>query len=701
MNELYLEQRNEATRIAFLMGLVEALQAGDSVTLHHMLEPEAIASDLDSIIVLDDSGREVLGLQRVALESRTDYAVSSGTDMSAQVALGQDSGAVALLRTTEGYLVVITAPIVRDGVTLGQVLVGRRLARVLEDLRDSSLSQVALYGGSRDLLRSTFPARDDVYRLLQFSASVAEQVRANPGSIVVEDLEIAGYPYQSGYVPLVMGQQPLGVLGIYLPSSLPYATDLSRQLLSLLMAVLAASVVVVAYAGVGRMLVRIQRVTRATRSLALGDIGARTAMQATDEIGELGRSLDVYADRVQRRQESLRTMLRRQRRENARLTSVLESIPDGIIVQDLDGRVLLMNEMARQLLGSQRVFRGNGFSALTAVVTDVLGPALAPGIYALGEPQRIPLEEKVLSAQAAAILTVSSKRAGTVIVIRDITQQIQQEQAREQVLVALARDVQEPLMELVAAGSTADADPPLQRFAYEVMRNAVRLQRLVMQLRDLSDLGPEQLEVGQRPLLVDGLLKALVSEWEGTIRAANLTLQVALPEEAPMYVLGDERRLRWALGNLLDNAVKYTRAGDTLMLGARRRSENLAEITVRDTGLGISKQDKPHIFTRFYRGTPLLPDGTILRVPGMGQGLFIAHRVIEAHGGSVAVTSQPGIGTTVICSLPLTAPVPMTLKTHPIIPIRAHGEEPGSVPVDVKGPAARRSGPAQRTPPPQ
>jgi len=100
-----------------------------------------------------------------------------------------------------------------------------------------------------------------------------------------------------------------------------------------------------------------------------------------------------------------------------------------------------------------------------------------------------------------------------------------------------------------------------------------------------------------------------------------------------------------------------------IRLGARRADARSAEISVRDSGVGIQPRDLPHVFTRFYRGSPFKPDGTLLRVPGMGQGLFISQRVIEAHGGTLHLDSQPGRGTQVVCSLPLTAPVTMSFES--------------------------------------
>ncbi len=381
-------------------------------------------------------------------------------------------------------------------------------------------------------------------------------------------------------------------------------------------------------------------------------------MRAADEIGELGRSLDEYADRTYKRQEALQTSLRRQRRENARLVAILESIPDGVVVLDLDGRVLLMNAAAQNLLGAQQAFPAKTFNDLTAAATDALGPAIAPGLYALGQPQRIVLDQTVLSAQAAAVMTISGRRVGTVILLRDILPEVRREQEREALLRQLSQDVQEPLQSLVIA-HPAESTAVLQDFAREIRNNAVRLQRLIADLRDLTDLGPEQMRGGQRPLSVEDLLNAAAVEWGPAAQAADLTIQVMLLQRE-MYILGDERRLRWALGNLIDNAIKFTQPGGQVRLLARQRaSEGRAELIVEDTGCGVRPEDQPHLFTRFYRGTPLLPDGSVLRVPGMGQGLFIAKRVIEAHGGSIHLESRPGKGTRVTCLLPLTAPVTM------------------------------------------
>jgi signal transduction histidine kinase len=100
-----------------------------------------------------------------------------------------------------------------------------------------------------------------------------------------------------------------------------------------------------------------------------------------------------------------------------------------------------------------------------------------------------------------------------------------------------------------------------------------------------------------------------------------------------------------------------------IRLATRQADPERAEIIVQDSGVGISPRDLTDVFERFTRGVPQTPEGQVLQVPGMGQGLFISQRVVAAHGGTLRITSQPGRGTRATCSLPLTSPFAMTLKT--------------------------------------
>jgi signal transduction histidine kinase len=676
-------QRREAIRVAYTQNMAQSIASGDDKTLTVLLPPLATAGDLDYLIVGSSEGREVVGLYR--RPDSVGYDISRSTLLDklpfmGVILSGEKTNASGIVRTGTDYALFTAAAVQRKDRVIGVIITGIKLQRAMQLLRDNGESHLVVYGPQGEALYLTLPTVEASQSGLMILPGIGRQAvttatTTSTGQLIpIQNVEIGTSLYQIAYVPFILDSNVLGVIGLLRPNNAWIATSSSRHVLSLSFSSITGGVLLVAFVGVNLALRRLNRVRQTAQALASGDPYARTDMIGDDEIGEVGKAIDVYADRMQRRQESLETLLRRMRVENARLVAVLESIPDGIIVQDLDGRVVLMNEIALKLLGSQRVFRSSPLNELTAIVTDTLGEVLAPGIYSLGDPQRISLDSRILHAQAAAIMSLNEKRLGTVIVLRDITEDVRREQARDAILDSMTRrvDSSTPVSELAVKSGPGDT---LHQFVEEVNRNAIILQRLISEIRDLSTFDARMLRQGQRALPVETLMWDIAREWQPVAAAAQVELHVIVLRRA-LLVLGEERRLRWALGNLVDNAIKYTPTSGhiTLMLRATDDDE-YAWLSIKDTGVGITADDLPHVFTRFYRGKPTKNNGQVIQTPGTGQGLFIARRVIEAHGGTISLESAAGFGTEAIFTLPLTANVTMDLgdqhmkvksKTHEI-----------------------------------
>jgi signal transduction histidine kinase len=620
---LYENQQHTVQNLAAMDGLAQALVTGDTELVRSALETRARRANLDDVLLLNTQGEVVLGLRREA--DGTGYETLN-------VANVEGEG----LRTVAREFMLYSRAAVEKA---GTVMVGQRLPWMLSSLHTSAMADAALFGPDGQLLASTLP-----------DAPAPEQLDT------VQSLHLAGEQYETLYFPLTYGGTTIGSIGLLLSERALTASAVGQQLTGLLVAALAASVLIVIFTGLSWMTGRVNRITRTAELLAHGERTARTNMQPTDEIGRMGQALDQYANYAQEKQDELRVSLRRQRRENERLTAVLEALSDGVIVQDLDGRVLVMNEKARELLGSSRVLRSNpDLQELTAFVTDRLGPALAPGIYALGDVQRIRLDNRVLDAQAAAVMSVTQQRIGTVITVRDVTAEVQVEAAREKILQHIQADIQEPLADLVQAR-------PSVQISHEIRQHATALQKMILDMRNLTDSQLRKVtDEQQRPLMLDTLVWSVANEWRQVAQAQNLKLHVAI-EKPSLYVLGEERRLRWAIGNIIDNAIKYTPPGGDVMLEVQEETgDGRAHLRVRDNGVGISREELPHVFTRFFRGKPVTAEGRAIRVPGSGQGLTIARQIFEAHGGSISIKSKPNVGTAVYFTIPLTSPVSLEL----------------------------------------
>jgi signal transduction histidine kinase len=175
---------------------------------------------------------------------------------------------------------------------------------------------------------------------------------------------------------------------------------------------------------------------------------------------------------------------------------------------------------------------------------------------------------------------------------------------------------------------------------------------MIAELLDISEISADHFVVRADPLDLEELLWSTVTSVAADVRRAGLDVSVMVRHAEALHIRGDAQRLRWAIGHLLQNAHRYTEPGGHILLTATRSEESQVAIQVVDTGVGISDRDMPHIFERFYRGEARNPSGKLIDPRGLGQGLYIARKVIEAHGGYLTVRSQSGQGSIFTLVLP-------------------------------------------------
>lgn len=666
-DELYQNQRFVALQTAFLDGLPQAVQDRDVTALQPMLDSMMRSYRQDSLIIVDTTGRELIGMSQVRLGDTSQIITSADADMSALAMVNLLFSQIAdstsgFITTPQGLQLFTGVPIRADDTVIGAVLVGIDAITALESLKGSAIAELGLYGEG-NLLATTFEG-DITPSDFRLTEAEYGQALTATDQIPLRDVSLNNQIFNAAYVPLRFGVDNIGVVGVFLADDAPFITETGKQISAILISLMTGAIIVVGYIGISRFVGRVERVSDTVDELARGK-NIRTRLKAKDEIGRLGQAIDQYADVVQIQQDALQTALRQKRRELSHLTAVISNLPQGVVVQDLDGRVLLMNDIARELLGSQRAFRSSGVADIASFVPQVLGANLAPGLYALGDPQRVSVDERLLSAQAGAVVSADGHRIGTVILLRDMSEEVRAEQERADALKRLSQEIQQPLANLGRMASGQDSDM-MRSFAREVTRQSVALQRMILELREMSDSNIAQIKRNQRPIRLETLLWAVANEWRQVAIANNLTLHIIMQRQGE-YILGDEKRLRWALGNIVDNAIKYTPAGGDLTLEIQDEGDaGFAHLRVRDNGVGISKDDMTHIFTRFYRGTPKTTEGDIIRVPGMGQGLATAQHIIEAHGGTIKIKSNIGVGTAVYMTLPLTVVEGMTIAEPPV-----------------------------------
>jgi signal transduction histidine kinase len=199
--------------------------------------------------------------------------------------------------------------------------------------------------------------------------------------------------------------------------------------------------------------------------------------------------------------------------------------------------------------------------------------------------------------------------------------------------------------ELLQEGAAED---PLARreFLQASGQQIERLDWLATNLLELSKLDSGLVALDLRPDDLRAAVEAAVQQAEPAARRKGVGLVTRLPAE-PVRQRHDPQRIGQVLSNLIGNAIKFTPPGGTATVSLEATRDG-ARLSVADTGVGITAEELPHVFERFYRGTQVSEE----RGSGSGLGLSIVHSIVEMHGGRVTVESQPGQGTTVTVDLP-------------------------------------------------
>ncbi len=339
-----------------------------------------------------------------------------------------------------------------------------------------------------------------------------------------------------------------------------------------------------------------------------------------------------------------------------KLSAILATISEGVIVQDTEGRVIMVNTAARELLGTIKNFWESELGALYNQYRSGQPTTIGSELVPMGEPSRISVNNRIVGAQVAVLADEHGRRIGTVILLRDVTSDVLSERLKDQFITAISHELRTPMAVIKGVSEVITAQTEMgqlnTRLLETLSRNVDVLDRMIVELLDISELATGSFAVRRDPVQVEELLWNVIKGQQPEIRRASLDVSFMVCDSEYLTLLGDEPRLRWAFGHLLQNAVRYTERGGHIIVTARLHDQQQIAVQVVDTGVGIADKDLPHIFDRFYRGEARTQAGKLIDPRGLGQGLFIARRVAEAHGGYLGARSQTGQGSIFSAYLP-------------------------------------------------
>ena len=405
---------------------------------------------------------------------------------------------------------------------------------------------------------------------------------------------------------------------------------------------------------------------QATREERIGaDI---RSLQIADANDEVGTAWNQIVDLVVELQEELERARASSELNNAMGSSIgallaqaLNALTDGFMYVSPDGRIEYTNAIARRLAAWQEEdIREAAIEGLEATpigdkILDVVRGATRPDGTFESVSELISVEGDGSSYRVwVAPLAGDSIQGGAMIVVRDVSQQVRSEQAREEFVVQVTHALRTPLTNIRAYAETLTSgvidDPKAIADCYNVItKETRRLSRLIEDILSVSqmEVGCIQLELGDVDLRA--LLTDTVRDLRGLADEKDMDLQLVLPPKMDL-VHADRDKLAVVLTNLIGNSLKYTPAGGSVIVGCQVKAEQ-AVITVKDNGIGIDPRDHVRVFEKFQRSE----DPDVQNETGSGIGLFTAREIVRRHGGDIDLISKKGEGATFVVRLPHTA----------------------------------------------
>lgn len=370
-------------------------------------------------------------------------------------------------------------------------------------------------------------------------------------------------------------------------------------------------------------------------NLARGERNNKIAVYSRDEIGELALAFNKMEQEI-----TLNiSKISQERNLRDRLINAME---DGVLSFNMDLEKQLQNPMAERFLDN-----------ISQEDTDILSKLVN---QVMQSDETIYHEISTFNKHYVLIIspvknTTQGQNNGAVAIIRDMSEEKKIDMMKQQFIANVSHELRTPIQmlqgytEAILDGIVVEKDD-VDEFLNIILDESKRLNRLVNELINVARIDAGETTLNKEVMDISPLLEKNIQNFKQSAIEHETTLQLDLKHTKEVAIEYD--KIFQVITNLLDNAMRYTKSGDTIKISTYNDTNNLY-IKIADTGVGIAKEHINHIFDRFYKVDQARTRGK----HGTGLGLFIVKAIIEKHHGEIKVESEQGIGTIFTISIPL------------------------------------------------
>ncbi len=339
--------------------------------------------------------------------------------------------------------------------------------------------------------------------------------------------------------------------------------------------------------------------------------------------------------------------------EHAQQQALFNSMVEGVLVLDTEGRVRLVNQTLEQLFNIDSDIRGLTLMEAFRMhkLQELVNQAAIQG-QVVGHELDLPgLDNRCVQINAVTFLNAEGRQRGIILVFHDLTRLRQLENTRKEFVANVSHELRTPLSLIKGYVETlidgAKDDPAVAtRFLQTIEKHADRLTYLIEDLLTISKLESGQVVMNLQQVELQPIVARVMDDLVSRAEEKQVKLVNEVPPE--LFVRADSDRLQQVLFNLVDNAIKYGRTDGAVIVRARIAENKLVEMHVEDNGPGIPPESTDRVFERFYR----VDRARSREQGGTGLGLSIVKHIVQSHGGEVWVESELGKGSRFYFTVP-------------------------------------------------
>jgi two-component system phosphate regulon sensor histidine kinase PhoR len=395
---------------------------------------------------------------------------------------------------------------------------------------------------------------------------------------------------------------------------------------------------------IARIITRpVRELTKASHRIATGQFEQKITVLTKDEIGQLAQAFNEMSTH-------LKTTVETMSAEKNKLDNILNNMADGVIMTDAKGDIILANRAAEIFFGFEET------KVIEKPVIEVVHDHEVDEVLKLclkTEKEHTAQYESGIARRFLRIIVVplhnQERLSGALILLQDLTELRNLQTMRQELVGNISHELRTPIAGIKAMVETlrdgainnkkAAAD-----FLTRVESEVDRLSQIVAELTQLSRIETGQAELKKESINLNNLIDNILKEMNPLAERQQITLLKELNPKLPS-VPADRDRIHQTVINLVHNAIKFNNPKGKVTISTDF-DDKFVTISVADTGSGISKDDLPHVFERFYKADKARAGG------GSGLGLAIAKHTVQAHGGEIHAQSEEGKGSTFTFSLP-------------------------------------------------